>query len=385
MMKRTLFSGSLLLALLLALALSGCSESDNGLAGAEPTGGDDYVAMDMDDVYGGLTVSDEPTDFADEYFQAEAVAAEFAEADDPMAVDPEVLLLEEAGGDPADPARPRFSFVKITWGMLDRALDDPAIDAAGLDWTGMLNVDRGIAIARRTILFEEPGDHLILPRIDRHTVAWTSHTGRGYDGLIIEIIEPPLDPDSTAPIIQNQLHLMTPQFRLDIPVSDLSDLDLVEKVDELGNAIRCEGFRLSEIDLCPKGFLSGKWMRIGQAVDTVAYDRGVRGYFKGRWIDVLGIARGVVRGAWGVNGEGEQVFAGKWIDNHGRFKGLLRGAWGSADGDGYGEFRGHWTNRAGSVEGKLGGKWFLATGRPAGFFAGRWATLCDDEASNGIE
>ncbi len=376
---------TLLPALLLALALAGCGEDGDPAVGVTgDAGGDDFAAMDLNDPTGGLTATDEPAGFGDDYFASPAVAAEFAEADDPLAEDAEVLMYEAMAeepaqlDDPADPARPKFTFLKVTWGMLDGLTEDAEEDWDAYDWSGLLRVDRGLVVVRRVILFEQPYDHLVRPRIDRRTVAWISHTGPHYDGLLVEIIEPPLDPAVAAdaePLPENVLHFTTPQFSRDFPMSTVGDLDLTEAIDGIGNAIRFEGFRLSDIDVCPKGFLSGLWLTTGER----------RGEFKGKWVGLYGLVKGHLRGRWGVNDEGEQVFFGKYIARDGRFLGLLRGRWEPGVEPGHGVFHGHWLDADGAVTGVLRGGWFQVPDRPGGFFSGRWATLCDAEAAGSIE
>ena len=386
-----------LLGLALALALAGCGGDESSPAGASSTGTDDYETMDLDQAYGGLTATDEPEAFGDAYLMQLAAAETDEASDDPLLADPEVLALEalsEEPLEPGDPARPRFSFLRITWGMLDGAVDslgnvDESLDL--LDWSGMLRVDRGLVVVRRIILFERPYDHLIRPRLDRRTVAWVSRTGRHYDGLLVEIIERPGDlvdeeGDELAP---NMLHFTTGPLSADIAVADLPGLDRIAEVDEQGNAIQFTGFSLADIVGCPKGFLSGVWRSL-PATDAVAAGEDSTGAvtvggFRGRWVGVLGHVHGFVRGRYGYDGDGEPVFYGKYIDRRGRFMGFLRGTWEPRpEAPGHGVFRGEWVNAAETVEGVLGGEWFHLPERPGGFFGGRWAVLCDQEAVDAV-
>ena len=386
----------LLLGLLLGLALAGCSNDENP-AGTSLTGTDDYDNMDLSQTYGGLTPTDEPEAFGDPYLlQLDAVESSEA-SDDPLQADPEVVALETLSEQPLEPddpdglKRPRFTFLKITWGMLDGEVDalgntDETQDL--LDWSGMLTVDRGIVVVRRVILFERPHDHLVYPRLNRHAVAWISHTGRHYDGLLIEIIERPTDLRSAegTELSPNMLHFNTGPYSADLAVRELPDLNEIHDVDDEGNAIQFVGFRLSDIGLCPKGFLSGIWRSLPGVSDTVVVGPQAVGFFKGRWVGVRGLVRGFVRGQYGYGENGERIFIGKYIDRRGRFQGFLRGTWESrSDSRGHGSFRGQWMNAAETVQGVLGGEYVHLRERPGGFFSGRWATLCDQEAVDTIQ
>ncbi len=386
----------LLLGLLLGLALAGCSNDENP-AGTSLIGTDDYDNMDLSQTYGGLTATDEPEAFGDPYLLQLEAGEAAEESDDPLQVDPEVASLEALSEQPAEPddpdglRRPRFTFLKITWGMLDGEVDDLGnTDETQdlLDWSGMLTVDRGIVVVRRVILFERPRDQLVYPRLNRQTVAWISHTGRHYDGLLIEILERPTDLRSAegAELAPNMLHFHTGPYSADFAVRELPDLNEIHDVDDEGDAIQLVGFRLSDIGLCPKGFLSGIWHGLPDMDETVAAGPLAVGVFKGRWVGVRGHLRGFVHGRYGYDGNGERVFVGKYIDRRGRFQGFLRGTWEPrTENRGHGSFRGQWMNAGGTAQGVLGGEYFHLPERPGGFFSGRWATLCDRQAVDTIQ
>jgi len=375
--------GLLLLAGLLALGAIGCGdEAGTTVPGAVAV--DDYEAMDLDKAYGGLTFSDESPGFGDAELAAMALEDQEAASDDPLQDDAELLALEAAalgGDDPAAPPPPTIIALRLTWGQLDGSPQDIREQVQGLDWSGRLHVDRGLLVVRRVILFERPRDHLVRPRPDRRTVAWVSHTGPHYDGLIVEIVVPPAPADSASagtPTPPVMLHLVTPLVSLDIPVADLAGLDVTRPVDELGNALRLEGHRVTDEDLCPKGFLGGIW-KSDRDAETVE-----GGVFKGRWIGLWGQLHGFVRGRYGLDSSGERVFFGKYVDRQGRCRGMLAGNWEAADESGRGAFHGEWHNAAETVEGVLGGQYIHAAGRPGGFFSGRWARLCDQDAAESI-
>ncbi|MBK9303775.1 MAG: hypothetical protein IPM94_07795 [bacterium] len=375
-------AGLLFISGLLALGATGCGD-ERGATVPGDVAVDDYEAMDLDKAYGGLTYSDESPAFGDAELEAMSLEDQEAASDDPLQDDAELAGLEAAalgGDDPAAPPPPTVIALRLTWGQLDGAPEDIREEVQGLDWSGRLRVDRGLVVVRRVILFERPRDHLVRPRPDRRTVAWVSHTGPHFDGLIVEVVVPPAAPDSAsagtpAPVM---LHLVTPLVALDIPVAELAGLDVTHPVDELGNALRLEGHRVTDEDLCPKGFLGGIWKADR---DSTTVEGGV---FKGRWVGLWGRLHGFVRGRYGLDSSGERVFFGKYIDRQGRCRGMLAGAWEAADASGRGGFHGEWHNAAATVEGVLGGEYVHAAGRPAGVFSGRWTTLCDQEAAESL-
>ncbi len=366
----------LMLAGLLLFGLTGCSDNPTT---TQQVGVDDYEQMDLDAPDGGLTATDEQPAFGEEYLlQADLEDAD-AESDDPLQADAEVQqyeqMVDDPAADPDDPSRPRITALRLTWGQLDGSIEDIDEPFDVLDWSGMLRVDRGILVVRRVILFERPRDHLVFPRIDRRTVAWVSHTGPHYDGLLVEVIEPPVaDQDSNAVDMPNMIHFTTPQLTLDIPVAELDGLDRLVEVDDQGNGVQLLGHRLGAEDLCPKGFLAGLW----RSAPTDSVPEG--GFFMGRWVDIWGHLRGYLRGRYGIDSSGERVLFGKYIDPRGHFRGLIRGTYVPGPEVGHGTFRGEWINAAATVEGVLGGEYVALPDRPAGFFSGRWATLCDDQA-----
>jgi len=386
-----------LLALLLGLLLMiGCSNDADSPLAADPSGGDDYESLDFNDPHGGLTASDEEEAFGDPSLKAMLLAEDGEIVDDPLALDPEVLALEEAGrrtGGMHERHRPRFTYLRLRWGMLrgpdDSVSIEPPCDV--VDWTGEIHTDRGLVVVKRVIRFERPYDHIIWPRLNPRTVAFQSRTGCHFDGLVLQIIErPEVGEDATdvEPEQPNQLHINLPHYTATFDVADLAKLDLIEDVTESGAQIQLTGFKLQDIDVCPKGFLSGRWRRLTRdpslaVTDTV--DHGVRmGSLAGAWYSLDGRIKGFLRGGYGVDADGQRVFRGKAIDRRGRFHALLAGTWEPAAGDDLASFRGDWILASGRVEGILGGTAQPVDGYPGGFFTGRWTTLCDDEAESAV-
>jgi len=390
MSYRTVMIPVFALILMLGL-LAGCSDSGTDAVPAATTGSDSYDTMDFAQPYGGLTVSDEAEAFDDDALKMMLYAEEDEAIDDPLARDPEVLLYEAMGSqssDPTDRTRPKFTYVKLRWGMLRGPEDTVRVeqDCDRTDWTGEIHTDRGLVVVRRLIRFEKPADHVIFPRLDHQTVAFVSHTRCGQDGLILQIIERPAAADSVE-VAPNMLHINTGPFQGEYNVADLASLDEVTDVDALGNRFQITGFRLSDIAYCPKGFLSGRYKvkPVEDAVDPANEDLQAEGQRLGRmagaFTDLTGRISGFMRGGYGINAEGEKVFHAKYIGRRGDFRGLISGHWEAGDSEtDLATFTGHWVSASGNREGKLGGEAHPVEDYPGGFYVGRWTTLCDEEA-----
>ena len=114
-------------AMTLIFALNGCEgEPSEGVVGTEQIAVDDYDQLDFDLEFGGLSVTDEEEGFGDPYLLAMAIEEEDGVSDDPLLLDPEVLAMEDMAGRPENPSelRPRFTFVRLLWGMLDGPVDE---------------------------------------------------------------------------------------------------------------------------------------------------------------------------------------------------------------------------------------------------------------------
>jgi hypothetical protein len=278
--------------------------------------------------------------------------------------------------------------VHLRWGMLRDLMDSvtvtPPCDVT--DWTGAINVDRGLLVVRRVIRFERPLDHVIFPRLDLQTVGLVSHTACGFDGIVLQILERPAQyagADSTD-LAPNMLHIRLGDFSADIAVRDLAGLERVVEVGDQGNQFAVNGFTLSDLSVCPKGFLSGHWRVRAERPDSlqVSAHAGERyGVFAGNWRALEGRTAGHLRGAYGVDENGQRVFVGKYIGRRGEFRGLIRGTWEPGlEADQLATFHGNWASASGQVEGVLGGEAFPVEGTDGGFFVGRWTTACDDQA-----
>jgi hypothetical protein len=368
--------------------MAGCSSDDSGLMTTSQTGRDDYEHMDLDQAYGGLTATDEEEAFGDEALKTLMLAEDQETVDDPLRDDPVVREMEERSRNMnqyEEGERPRFTYLRLRWGMLRGPDDGPSAESPCdvTDWTGTIRTDRGLVVVKRMIKFESPGDNVIFPRLNPQTVAFVSRTRCHFDGLLIQIIEPPID-SGTGPEVANKLYIDTEPFQKEFLVSELTGMEEVFEVDDLGNRFYLNGFGLSDIETCPKGFMSGRYRHIvDEDPGTAAIEGEGKHYgsFSGAWYKLNGRIHGFMRGGYGVNADGEKIFVGKVIDRRGRFRGLLRGGWEPvSDERGLGEFRGEWVTPKGRAEGLLGGRAHPVEGYPGGFYEGRWTTLCDDEA-----
>jgi hypothetical protein len=395
-LRPTIMTLMLMSMLMLTGLLTGCSD-DATTPTSAAAGGDDYTQIDFSLPYGGLTTSDEEESFGDEALMLRSLAEEGEEVADPVADDPMVRDLENRGHracDPADSTGPHFTFVHLRWGMLRDMMDSVSIEPPSdvIDWTGSLNEDRGVLLMRRAIRFERPLDHIIFPRLNHQTVDLVSHTACGFDGVVLQILERPeeyAEPDSNS-LAPNMLHINLGEFSADIAVRDLAGLEEVYEAGTAGNSVAVTGFALSDLSVCPKGFLSGRFRRLAEdRPDSVrADDRPGEQYgvYAGMWRGLEGRIHGHLRGAYGVDEDGQRVFIGKYIGPRGGFRGLIRGTWepGEAD-DMLAGFRSQWIAASGNVEGLLGGEAFAVEGTPGGFFTGRWTALCDDEAEDSVQ
>jgi hypothetical protein len=369
---------------LLLFLTAGCSQ-DGTPSGSDTAATDDYTTIDLGQDFGGLTVTDENTAFDDPELKAMLAMEAQDEVVDPVGAMPDVMMMDRMGREASavpDSLRPQLTFLSLRWGHLSGlrdALDDSAA-CDGTDWTGSLSVDRGVLVVRRKIAFESPRDHIVFPRIDRRTVALVSHTGCGFDGLVVQVIE---RPDTTGAVLEpNRLHINLGPYTADFDVADLATIEEVVAVDASGNSMELTGFNPREARACPKGFLSARYRHLpADRPDSLAGGGTILGHYAGAWRTLDGRLDGFMRGAYGLDADGQHVFVGKYIGRNGHFRGRIRGTW--AEGlaaDDLVSFEGQWFGAAGAAEGVLAGDGHPVEGSAGGFLVGRWATLCDPDA-----
>jgi hypothetical protein len=329
-----------------ALALPGCD-----LSGPDQGGAGDPVEISE---YGGFTTSDEAPGFGD----AEILDGypEDRPFEDEMENHPDVRNGETD-------RRAKQYALRIIWGNLERP--DSSLSDAGAcplsDWSGTIEVDGGVAVVERLILFDR-GDTIFKPRKGPRKMEWTSYTKDHVDGLLLKIVDLP-DPPTGE--FDNTLSITTPLFSRDIPLAELEDYREYVVYDDC-NAISVVATRI-KASRCPKGFLEGRWVA---ASDT-------SGYFKGAWIAQHGALVGHLRGAYEIR-NGERVLYGKWISESGDFQGLLRGTWTPLPREHgpSGVFEGRWVDENLDVRGFFKGHYATCPDDTAGLFHGRWMKDC---------
>lgn len=352
----------------LGLTLAGCSEDTPGSLAAgddDISGSSTMETLDLDAEYGALAFSDEAEGFGDDALVALALASDAA-----ALVDDEEDSVR--GEDPTlDSPQMQHTYLRVLWGQLQGEFDPTRGPATvtRLDWSGSIKVSEGVVVLKRTILFERPFDHR-LPRDSRDSLAWASHTGPHFDGVLVKIISPVVDG-----VAQGSLTFSTPLYETTLELSQLDDFELVAEIDAVGNAISFRG-QTFERARCFEGFTEGFWKNHEDRPETDAIEMGG---FRGRIMNQSGLVVGYVMGRYGMNTDGERVMAGKYIGRNGRIMGLVGGTWEPADGDGVmGSFQARWVNRVGNVMGTLQGRYRANAADQIGdgFFEGRWRESC---------
>jgi hypothetical protein len=380
-MKKTVFA--FLLISLLAVG-SGCqlSKTDTG-SPVEPAPQPAETVIDLDSPTGGFTFEDEEPAFGEAELY-EPFMNELA-VEDPYETDPAVKEM----------AKHRYAKVfrlRAIWGRLWGAYNDTlSAECCAVDWTGGIHLEGGVILVERIIAFDREDSW---ERVDRSTIRWTSKTCPHIDGMQLRLVVAPGPKDSTAvdlPAVT--LTIRTGPYSNTFTLDDLAALELQAPVDRCNNGISINSHIVPPS--CPHGYLVGRWRRIdpdttkdpdtagtAACADTSEARREIRGAFRGIWISERGRMAGFLRGVYGVNSAGEQVFFGKYVDMSGNFRGILAGRYGVdptfaalSPLSEQGWFNGHWINRAETVEGRLKGHW--TTGRRGiGYFHGIWGMIC---------
>jgi hypothetical protein len=331
-----------------AIGWAGCSGNE---APNAPGSDLEQTSLNLEEEFGGYGTSDELPAFGDASLRDYADLE--VDANDPIADDPLVRNLR--GNE-----RVRTYAWTILWGDLGTGLGGGDGNSNSvIDWTGSITADNGAVVLLRTIDFEQ--NDQIVPRTDRASLEWVSTTGEGHDGIRVLIYDNPND--NTDPV--EAVSFNSGGYSRTFTMDELADLDLT--VDVEGGQIH---FLSTEVSLAApiRGFVNGRWNWVpGESM----------GHFSGVWVGPHGRPSGWVRGHYGENVHGQEVFFGKYIDWDGNFKGLLRGRVEVDRGElnaGAGRFVGRWTNEDMGAEGSLHGRWNVTRNR--GFFDGRWCDGC---------
>jgi len=370
-MSRNLFA--LLLAAVVLFWAGGCSENPTAPASDN---------LNLEDEFGGYTASMESPGFGDPDLLAEN------EGDEPY--NDEILASPEVDAVISHPVVGYFH-MRAVWGRL--RYDSTVTEVT--DWTGSLTVSRGVEVIRRVIRFE-PNQDYILPRTSPQVIEWVSKTTVHNDGLAVDIFVPPMLDTTEVAVIDSlgdtinisavdtsysaTVSFETGPYSRTFTLRELTSLDTIIYLDD-SNAVAFHAFKLDRYP-CPRGFLAGRW----------GYDEDGRGRFRGVWWsrrqNGFGwYISGYLKGHFGKNSVGDNVFFGKWISKTGEFRGFLRGTYGHlpVSGDNPtairragGWFAGKIFNANRVPIGVLKGKYRSSLRYCNGFFQGRWKLFCDN-------
>lgn len=332
--------------LLVCTAASGCVAPGDEEETTDETGEVAEIADALELENGGLDFEDELPMFGEPELFADLMDVEL-DIDDAVQYDADVDAMQQA------PDGMRYE-AAVMWGQFP---GDPNVESPR-NWSGVIAVNRGAIIVRKTIAFEGPTDNL-LPRQDKQVVPFTSATLPHRDGLRVTILDP--DPLNAEPLT---LSYATPDEGVlyTVALKDLVDGPQGVVVDDAENRIVAVATP-TPLDVCQHGMLAGRWHQVAEG----------RGRFIGPVVDAQGDLLGHLRGIYGVRQNGERVFFGKYINTDGEFRGIFGGHYGS------GHFKGRWIHASGE-RGALGGEYRESIPGPetGGHFMGRWAeTTCN--------
>src|SRR2546426_5081398 len=210
--------------------LAGCEPPTGSESAAPPGGASWQQSVNMKSEFGGYSFSSESQAFGDPALlkmESEEKATTTVDAD-------------------SVPGDSTFA-VRILWGQL---AGNPGATAE-IDWSGSVSVSRGGVAVLRTIAFEWPGDHIVMPRGNRQTVQFVSHTKPDFDGLLLMVHDVPgADPTTFT--------FTTPPYTHTWTLAELKTANLVVPVDSLGNAVSITGTPRKHRE-CPSGFTRGFW------------------------------------------------------------------------------------------------------------------------------
>ncbi len=376
-MRHTTRKLALVLGLLAAVwVIAGCSSDESSnVTGGSTTGDPDQQTVNLDDTYGGFLAVDEDPAFGDDELAA-AISEEEAVADGYEGLDPN----ERARAQEMEENKRVWYSLTVLWGNLDTPNENEVSGGSQEEdpvvWDGTMTIGLGAIRVMRLISFEHPEDHLILPRPAAGTVQWSSVTHGYLDGLRVLLIYGGDEPAAQAP--DDTLHFSAgPLGTVSLPIEELEDLNVIYDIPGSVEKVSFSAFRVEEAHHV-RGFMAGRW---GWAEgDSV-------GRFRGRWMSHTGAHLGFMRGHYGENSHGDQVFFGKYIDHQGAFRGFLRGTYeilrtvGNPDNPAgapvnfeVGAFQGRWEDASGNQMGDLHGRWSRVGKRP-GVFSGSWRGL----------
>ena len=340
---------------LFAIALGGCLEPEGEEPGAA---NDDLVygqyALEMNE--GGFTADDEGVD-------------EFFDEEDEATLDDEAGEYEDDAEAEAKEVGPEGKSavyrVMIRWGQFPF---NPALDQA-TNWNGVVAVKGGKLFLKKLLLFE--GNDMAASCLDHHCALVNTATLPHNDGVVLTVVTPVETPAAQFKLVVKFAGL----YKRVIGLKELAGLSEVTPVDHLGNKVVIMSHRVGP---CPKGFMGGKWKRLGP--------KG--GIFAGKWQNAGGGIDGKLAGIWGKRKNGKRVFFGLYVGKDKKFKGLLKGTYTPAKslpvGVKEGGFLiGHWVGKNGGMGGVLKGIYHIAEEGGKGSFKGKWHAKCPKGPAKG--
>jgi hypothetical protein len=268
--------------------------------------------------------------------------------------------------------------VTLLWGTLrkDSAIQVGAGDSGqgiDTDWSGHAVVNHGALVARSRIAFEAQ-DHVVQPRTDRKRLDWVSHTTDSYDGIRFWVYQRVAFGTNGS---GDSLTVVAGANTWTFLVNDLASMDATYVVGQTGNMFAIQAFRV-ETGSCVRGFLNGIWL--------FSTTSSTSGLIRGRVLGNRGEVVGHIRGFFGVNRQGDNVFFAKYISASGAFRGIVRGTW--TDRGTETAETGQWAlGRTGSFHGEVidgsrnpigvvNGGWHSRPNGTDGFFNGSWSMGC---------
>jgi hypothetical protein len=325
-----------------AALLTGCNPLDNQRRDVDVASNWENNT-DLVSEYGGYAFTDEKASFGESEFSRLEIAENSLAAADSDTV-----------------ATPNSFLVRVMWGQLHGNSNATEV----IDWSGAFSVSSGRLAALRTLAFERSTDRL-LRRDDRQVLPYESKTRPHFDGLLLLIHDSDNDPGAT-------LSMRSGPYSGSWTFEELRRANQVIRVDDQGNALSVTGMSLPDDAACLGGAVRGHWV---QRVDQ-------RGAFRGLWMSRLGRPLGHMRGHFGVNAQGQNVWFAKIIGRDGTLIGLARGSFEPNTERPGGTFSGHWAANEGKRSGDILGHYLPARSdgdRNAGFFQARWKSDCDSD------
>jgi hypothetical protein len=348
---RTLF----MLALAIAFGITACQKSDPFSSISDEAIDENEIILESE--FGDFDTSNEAPAFGDPELAAkdgEDITVSDIASSDPAVAD----AMSDASGIPA-------IFLRLGWGHLA----GDSTESETTDWSGTIEVNKGVLAVLRTIKFER-NDNLVRPRENRQKFEFVSTTREHFDGLALAII------DNDTSDIEGTLTINAGPYSRTFAFSELDSMESIEVVDDKGNEFSIIS-RAKTVDRFHGGFFAGRWIRRTEH----------SGEFLGRWISSTGETTGHLKGHWGRFRNGRKGLAGKIINQNGEFIARLAGEWGyHGDSRKHGWMAGRWVSRNHEEKGRFRGVWHA--GRPGdgrGFMLGRWAENknTDSESDSG--